>query len=165
MTCSVLLFVWAIGLHFLGELLRCLRLKIDLHDSRSHITAVTGFARVRSTDLQMQSVLATPVRRINPRVVLSRGDLRHGNLLKSLPVPGEKVGPKQLRVACGDCEDTRVRTPSKVVGIIFENVGSIDSWWRSELRRTPKSGHAVAKLSYGGGVREIDRRSWMSDQG
>jgi hypothetical protein len=33
------------------------------------------------------------------------------------------------------------------------------------VRRTPKSGHAVAKLSYGGGVREIDRRSWMSDQG
>jgi hypothetical protein len=34
-----------------------------------------------------------------------------------------------------------------------------------KLRRTRKSGHGRAKLSYGGGVRERDRRSWIEDQG
>ena len=38
-------------------------------------------------------------------------------------------------------------------------------WDGSGLRRSPKSGHAVARLSYGGGVRERDRGSWMLNQG
>jgi hypothetical protein len=33
------------------------------------------------------------------------------------------------------------------------------------VRRTRKSGHGRAKLSYGGGVRERDRRSWIGVQG
>jgi hypothetical protein len=33
------------------------------------------------------------------------------------------------------------------------------------VRRTRKSGQGRAKLSYGGGVRERDRRSWIGDQG
>jgi hypothetical protein len=35
----------------------------------------------------------------------------------------------------------------------------------SSLRRPRKSDQSVAKLSYGGGVRRIDRRSWMLYQG
>ncbi len=46
-------------------------------------------------------------------------------------------------------------------GNTFSNSHSVDS----NLRWTPKSGHAVAKLSYDDGVRERGRRSWMSDQG
>jgi four helix bundle protein len=34
-----------------------------------------------------------------------------------------------------------------------------------DLRRTRKFGQRGAKLSYGGGVRESDRRSWIGDQG
>jgi len=33
------------------------------------------------------------------------------------------------------------------------------------LRRPRKSDRSVAKLSYGGGMRESDRRSWMMNQG
>ena len=32
------------------------------------------------------------------------------------------------------------------------------------VRRPGKSDHSVAKLSYGGGMRRIDRRSWILDQ-
>ena len=59
----------------------------------------------------------------------------------------------------------RLLNPTDEVDRVAQLAASMALNAKVALRRTPKSGHAVAKLSYGGGVREIDRRSWMSDQG
>ena len=42
--------------------------------------------------------------------------------------------------------------------------GLVDVCHKVDLRRPGKSDHSVAKLSYGGGMRRIDRRSWILDQ-
>ena len=81
----------------------------------------------------MQSVITSPFGRINPWVVLSLGDLRHRNLLKCLPVPGEKVGAKQLRVSGRNRENPRIWAPTEVVLVKFDDVGSVDLRWGSEV--------------------------------
>jgi hypothetical protein len=62
----------------------------------------------------------------------------------------------------------------KFIRWLKNHLDSERSWQRAlaslakiyaRLRRTRKSGQGRAKLSYGGGVRERDRRSWIGDQG
>lgn len=42
--------------------------------------------------------------------------------------------------------------------------GFIRGAFAEKMSWPPKSGHSEAKLSYGGGVREIDRRAWILNQ-